>query len=86
MIKFGELLEQDMAKFKVNPVTQAFGVIIILDKLTEKYIGNSYFVVINGKEYELKDNRFDNNIKDVTLDTNKISEEQLKDAEIKILK
>lgn len=86
MIKFGQLVEEGMATFKVNPVTRAYGVIIYLDQLKKEYEGKKHFIIINDKEYQLTENKFKSNIKDVTLDTNDISEKELINSEIKIYK
>lgn len=80
MIKFGQLVEKGMATYKVNPISQAFGVIIFEDRMEDK--DKNYSILLNEKEYKLSVNPFDNNIKDVTLDTNQISEDQLKEASI----
>ena len=84
MLTFGQLVEEGKATFKVNPINRAFGVIIFVDKMGEEAQQQTYTLLLNNKEYTLTTNKFNTNIKDVTLDTNQITEDQLKNAEVKI--
>ncbi|MCP1143681.1 hypothetical protein [Lysinibacillus endophyticus] len=80
MVKFGQLVDEGKATFKINPISRAFGVIIFEDKMDEA--NKNYCIIINNKEYKLSINPFDSNIKDVTLDTNEYTEELLREAEV----
>lgn len=84
MIKFEELFNEGKATFNVNPVTQAFSVILWKDKLGTTVLNKTVTFELNNKNYELTKNIFDNNILNVTLDNNQITEEQLKRGIIKI--